>query len=82
NVYKSFATGVARLKLVGKIFLNMAIEAVSDQYRKRFDSEGFARKKRVIKKLCERLLHKCEVTPKKQKRYYLQVNGEIFPQCD
>nr|UHN91650.1 PIPO [Watermelon mosaic virus] len=63
---------MARFKLVGKIFYNMAIEKVYSTYGAMFDKESCRRKQRIFKKLCERVLYECSVTPQKRQKY-------IFP---
>ncbi|YP_006393472.1 PIPO, partial [Bean common mosaic virus] len=69
NLYKSFKAGMARIKLVGKILFNVALETILNSYGKRFNKEGYRRKKRVFRILCERVLHNSEVIPQKQKGY-------------
>ncbi|WIM49483.1 PIPO, partial [kudzu chlorotic ring blotch virus] len=71
NLCSSLKTGVVRLKLVGKIFCNMAIEKVFSMYGRIFDKESCRRKQRVFKKLCECVLYQCPVTPKRCKEYVL-----------
>ncbi|YP_006395325.1 PIPO, partial [Bean common mosaic necrosis virus] len=65
NLCKSLREGMARAKLVGKIFCNMAIEKVLKGYGRAFDKESCRRQKRIFKKICECVLHECPNTPRK-----------------
>nr|P0CK08.2 RecName: Full=P3N-PIPO polyprotein; Contains: RecName: Full=P1 proteinase; AltName: Full=N-terminal protein; Contains: RecName: Full=Helper component proteinase; Short=HC-pro; Contains: RecName: Full=Movement protein P3N-PIPO; AltName: Full=Pretty interesting potyviridae ORF; Short=PIPO [Soybean mosaic virus N] len=69
NLLRSLEAGMARIKLVGKIFYNMAIEKICSTYGEMFDKESCRRKQRIFRKLCECVLHECPVTPKKCKKY-------------
>ncbi|YP_006395351.1 PIPO, partial [East Asian Passiflora virus] len=69
NLCKKVKAGVARAKLVGKIFCNMAIEEILSCYGKIFDRESCRRKRRIFKILCERVLHECSVTPQKRSHF-------------
>ncbi|YP_006405423.1 PIPO, partial [Fritillary virus Y] len=62
-------TAVARIKLVCKIFYNMAVEKVYTTYGRYFDQESNRRKKRVFKKICERVFHNNSIIPEERKEY-------------
>ncbi|AUP47463.1 PIPO, partial [Saffron latent virus] len=69
NLCETIATGVARFKLVGKIFCNMAIEKVLNTYGRIFDKASCHRKDRIFKKICKCVLYDGSVTPKKCSKY-------------
>ncbi|YP_006395321.1 PIPO, partial [Cowpea aphid-borne mosaic virus] len=66
NLCRTIKRGMARLKLVGKIFSNMAIEEIFRCYGKYFDKESNRRQRKILKKICECVLYECPNTPERK----------------
>ncbi|YP_006405424.1 PIPO, partial [Zantedeschia mild mosaic virus] len=75
NFCSRFATGLARIKIVGKILINIAIEKVFACYGRHFNPESERRKRRIFRLLGERIFHNRHLKLEKPKAIWFQEGG-------